>query len=62
MLVAWSEETGSVLKDISGTGGEETTAETTVHSTETTPQKILKHFAEDWLETPVKDEIKSIYP
>ena len=54
-----SEESGSVL-DISGTGGEETTAETTVHSTQRTPQEIRKDFAEDWLETLGKDEIKSI--
>ena len=55
-----SEETGSVLEDIPGTGGEETTAETTVHSTQRTPQEIRKDFAEDWLETLDKDEIKSI--
>ena len=35
-----SEETGSVLDDIPGTTGEETTAETTVHST----QRIVKKF------------------
>ena len=52
-----SEETGSVLEDIPSTGGEETTAETTVHFTQRTPQEI---FAEDWLETLDKDEIKSI--
>ena len=46
-----SKETGSVLEDIPGTGGKETTAETTVHSTQRTPQEILKDFAEDWLET-----------
>ena len=55
-----SEETGSVLEDTSGTGGEETTTETTVHSTQRTPQEIRKDFAEDWLETLSKDEIKSI--
>ena len=55
-----SEETGSVLEDISGTGGEETTAATTVLSTQRTPQIIRKDFAEDWLETLGKDEIKSI--
>ena len=55
-----SEETGSVLEDIPGTGGEETAAETTVHFTQRTPQEILKDIAEDWLETLDKDEIKSI--
>ena len=55
-----SEETGSVLEDIPGTGGEETTAETTVHSTQRTSQEIRKYFTEDWLETLSKDEIKSI--
>ena len=55
-----SEETGSVLEDTPGTGGEETTVETTVHSTQRTPQEIRKYFAEDWLETLGKDEIKSI--
>ena len=35
-----SEETGSVLEDISGTGSEKTTAENTVHSTQKTPQEI----------------------
>ena len=55
-----SEETGSVLEDIPGTGGEETAAETTVHSTQRTPQEILKDFAEDCLEILDKDEIKSI--
>ena len=55
-----SEETGSVLEDIPSIGGEETTAETTVHFTQRTPQEILKVFAEDWLETLDKDEIKSI--
>ena len=55
-----SEETGSVLEDIPGTGGEETTAEITVHSTQRTPQEIWKDFAEDWLETLGEDEIKSI--
>ena len=54
------EETGSVLEDIPGTGGKQTTAETTVNSTQRTPQEILKDFAEDWLETLDKDEIKSI--
>ena len=56
----FSEETGSVLEDIPGTGGEETTAETTVHFTQRTPQEIRKDFAEDWLETLGKDEIKTI--
>ena len=55
-----SEETGSVLEDTLGTGGEEITAETTVDSTQRTLQEILKDFAEDWLETLDKDEIKSI--
>ena len=55
-----SEETGSVLEDISGTGGEETTAQTTVRSTQRTLQEIRKDFAEDWLETLGKDEIISI--
>ena len=55
------EETGSALEDICGTGGEETTAETTaVDSTPRTSQDILGDFAEDWLETLDKDEIKSI--
>ena len=55
------EETGSVLEDICGTGGEETTAETTtVDSTPRTSQDILGDFAEDWLETLDKNEIKSI--
>ena len=36
----------------------ETTAETTVHSTQRTPQEIRKDFAEDWLETLGKYEIK----
>ena len=55
------EETGSGLEDIRGTGGEETTAETTtVDSTPRTSQDILGDFAEDWLETLDKDEIKSI--
>ena len=44
-----------------GTGGEETTAETTaVDSTPRTSQDILGYFAEDWLETLDKNEIKSI--
>ena len=44
------EETGSVLEDICGTGGEETTPETTtVDSTPRTSQDILGEFAEDWL-------------
>ena len=44
-----------------GTGGEETTAETTaVDSTPRTSQDILGDFAEDWLETLDKNEIKSI--
>ena len=55
------EETGSALEDIRGTGGEETTSEnTTVDSTPRTSQDILGDFAEDWLETLDKDEIKSI--
>ena len=55
------EETGSALEDVPGTGGEETTAETTaVDSTPRTSQDILADFAEDWLETLDKDEIKSI--
>ena len=55
------EETGSVLEDIHGTGGKETTAETTtVYSTPRTSQDILGDFAEDWLETLDKNEIKSI--
>ena len=55
------EETGSGLEDIHGTGGEETTAETTaVDSTPRTSQDILGDFAEDWLETLDKNEIKSI--
>ena len=55
------EETGSALEDIRGTGGEETTAETTaVDSTPRTFQDILGDFAEDWLETQHKNEIKSI--
>ena len=42
------EETGSALEDIRGTGGEETTAETTaVDSTPRTSQDILGDFAED---------------
>ena len=42
-------ETGSALEDIRGTGGEETTAETTaVDSTPRTSQDILGDFAEDW--------------
>ena len=46
------EETGSALKDIPGTGGEETTAETTgVDSTPRTSQNVLGDLAEDWLET-----------
>ena len=49
------EETGSGLEDIRGTGGEETTAETTaVDSTPRTTQDILGDFAEDWLETGQK--------
>ena len=55
-----SEETGSILEDIPGTGGEETTAWTTVDSTQKTHQEMLGDFAEDWLETLDKDEIKSI--
>ena len=56
-----SKETGSGLEDICGTGGEETTAETTaVDSTPRTSQDILGDFAEDWLETLDKNEIKSI--
>ena len=35
-----SEEMGSVLEDIPGTGGEETTAKTTDHSTQRTRQEI----------------------
>ena len=55
------EETGSALEDIRGIGGEETTAETNgVDSTPRTPQDILGDFAEDWLETLDKNEIKSI--
>ena len=55
------EETGSALEDICGTSGEETTAETTtVDSTPRTSQDILRDFAEDWLETLDKNEIKSI--
>ena len=55
------EETGSALENICGTGGEETTAETTaVDSTPRTSQDILGDFAEDWLETLDKNEIKSI--
>ena len=56
------EETGSELEDIRGTVREETTAETTaVDSTPRTSQDILGDFAEDWLETLDKNEIKSIY-
>ena len=52
------EETGSALEDIHGTGGEETTAETTaVDSTPRTSQDILGDYAEDWLETLDKNEI-----
>ena len=51
------EETGSALENICGTGGEETT---TVDSTPRTSQDILGDFAEDWLETLDKNEIKSI--
>ena len=55
------EETGSGLEDIRGTGGKETTAETTaVDSTPRTSQDILGDFAEDWLATLDKNEIKSI--
>ena len=55
------EEKGSALEEICGTGGEETTAETTaVDSTPRTSQDILGDFAEDWLETLDKNEIKSI--
>ena len=53
-------ETGSVLEDIPITGDEETTAGTTADSTRRSPQEILEDFAEDWLETLDKDEIKSI--
>ena len=53
-------ETGSVLEDIPGTGDEETTARTTADSTQRTPREILGDFADDWLETLDKDEIKSI--
>ena len=57
-----SEETGSVLEDIPGIGSEKTTAETTpettVDSTQRTCQEILGGFAEDWLKTLDKDEIK----
>ena len=43
------EETGSALEDIRGTGGEETTAETTaVVSTPNTSQDFLGDFFEDW--------------
>ena len=56
------EETGSALEDIRGTGGEETTTETTaVDSTPRTSQDILGDFAEDWLETLDKDEINLIF-
>ena len=56
------EETGSALEDIRGTGGEETTAETTaVDSTPRISQDILGDFAEDWLETLDKNEINP-YP
>ena len=55
-----SEKMGSVPEDIAGNGGEETTAETTVASTQRTSQEILGDFAEDWLETLDKNEIKSI--
>ena len=52
------EETGSTLEDIPGTGGEETTAETTaVDSTPRTSQDILGDFTEDWLETLDKNKI-----
>ena len=55
------EERGSALEDIRGTGGEKTTAETTaVDSTPRTSQDILGDFAEDWLETLDKNDIKSI--
>ena len=55
-------ETGSALEDIRRTCGEEITAETTaVDSTPRTSQDILGDFAEDWLETLAKNEIKSIY-
>ena len=55
------EETGSGLEDIRGTGGEETTAETTaVDSTPRTSQDFLGDIAQDWLETLDKNEIKSI--
>ena len=55
------EEAGSALEDIRGTGGEETTAETNVvDSTLRTSQDNLGNFAEDWLETVDKNEIKSI--
>ena len=55
------EETGSSLEDIRGAGGEKTTAETTaVDSTPRTSQDILGDFAEDWLETLDKNEIKSL--
>ena len=53
-------ETGSVLEDIPITGDEETTAGTTADSTRRSPQEILEDFAEDWLETLDRDEIKSI--
>ena len=53
-------ETGSVLEDIPGSGDEETTAGTTADSAQRTPQEILGDFAEDWLETLDKYEIKSI--
>ena len=56
-----SEKMGSVLEDIPGTGGEETTADTTVDSTQRTSQEILGDFAEDCLETQDKDEINSIF-
>ena len=56
------EETGSALEDIPGTGGEETTAEIAAvdFAPRTSKTFYIGDFAEDWLETLDKDEIKSI--
>ena len=55
------EETDSALEDIPGTGGEEAILlRLLLLILHQGPQDILGDFAEDWLETVDKDEIKSI--
>ena len=55
-----SRGTGSSLEIVPGTSVEETSGGSAADSTPKTSQDILGKFAEDWLETLDKDEIKSV--